>query len=102
MTSILASICKIFGNNFKRYYLKNGRLFLDFLFYFWNVHKIWNILKKGWVSQPKYFGNYFFLKRLLLKPLESLAAEHHSVINVLTGSKHRWKLQGNTIILSSQ
>ena len=32
--------------NFKRYYLKNGRVFLDFLLHFWNVHKIYNILKK--------------------------------------------------------
>ena len=36
---------------------------------------------------------------LLLKRLESLASEHHSVINVLTDSKHRWKLQGTTIII---
>ena len=28
---------------------------------------------------------------LLLKRLEGLASEHHSVINVLTGSKHRLK-----------
>ena len=35
---------------------------------------------------------------VLLKRLESLASEHHSVINVLTGSKRRWKLQGTTII----
>ena len=55
--------------------------------------------KKGWVSLPKYFGNYCFLKRLLLKRLESLASEHHSVINVLTGSEHRWKFQGTTTSL---
>ena len=46
MTSIPAAICRIFCNNFKRFYLKNARLFLDILFHFWNVHKIWNILKK--------------------------------------------------------
>ena len=46
MTSIPAAICRIFCNNFKRLFLKNGRLFLDFLFHFWNVHKIYNILKK--------------------------------------------------------
>ena len=33
-------------NNFKRYYLKSGRLFLDFLLHFWNVHEMQNILKK--------------------------------------------------------
>ena len=34
-----------------------------------------------------------------MKRLEGLASEHHSVINVLTGSEHRWKKQGTTIIL---
>ena len=29
-----------FPHNFKRLYLKNGRLFLDFLLHFWNVDKI--------------------------------------------------------------
>ena len=38
---------------------------------------------------------------LLLKLLEGLSSEHHSVINVLTGSKHRWKMQGITIIVFS-
>ena len=46
MTSIPAAICRIFCNNFKRYYLKKGRLFLDFLLHFWNVHEIQNILEK--------------------------------------------------------
>ena len=46
MTSIPAAICRIFCNNFKRYYLKNGRLFLDFLLHFLNMHEIQNILKK--------------------------------------------------------
>ena len=46
MTSVPAAICRIFCNNFKRYYLKNGRLFLDFLLHFRNVHEIYHILKK--------------------------------------------------------
>ena len=46
MTSIPAAICRIFCNNFKRYYLKNATLFLDFLLHFWNVHEIYKILKK--------------------------------------------------------
>ena len=36
-----------------------------------------------------------------MKRLEGLASEHHSVINVLMGSKHLWKKQGTTIILVS-
>ena len=54
--------------------------------------------EKGWVSFPTYFRNYCFRKRLLLKRLEGLASEHHSVINLLTGSKYRWKMRGTTII----
>ena len=34
-------------NKFKRHYLKNKRLFLDFFFPFWNVHEIQNILGKN-------------------------------------------------------
>ena len=33
-------------DKFKRHYLKNKGLFVDFLLHFWNVHKSYNILKK--------------------------------------------------------
>ena len=46
MTSIPAPICRISRNNFKRNYLRNKKLFLDFLLHFWNVHEIWSIFKK--------------------------------------------------------
>ena len=39
-------MCKISRNKFRRNFLKNKRLFLDFLLHFWNVHAILNILKK--------------------------------------------------------
>ena len=39
-------MCLISRNKFKRHYLKNKRLFVDFLLHFWNVHAIYNILKK--------------------------------------------------------
>ena len=35
----------ISSNKLKRHYLKNKRLFLDFLLHFWYVHEISNILK---------------------------------------------------------
>ena len=63
--------------------------------------KFTTFLKKGWESSPNYFRNYCFGKRLLLKRLEGIASKHDSVINVLTGSKHRWKSQGTTITLFS-
>ena len=46
MTSIPAAICRIYGNKFKRHYLRNKRHFLDFLLNFWNVHDIQSIFKK--------------------------------------------------------
>ena len=39
-------MCPISHNKFKRHYLKNKRLFMEFLLHFWNVHEIQNILKK--------------------------------------------------------
>ena len=40
------SMCTISRNKFKRTYLKNKRLFLNFFLHFWNVHEIKNILEK--------------------------------------------------------
>ena len=45
MTSIPVTICRFSDDNFTRRYLKKERLFLDFWFYFWKVHEIYNILK---------------------------------------------------------
>ena len=39
-------MCTISRNKFKRHYLKTKRLFVHFLLHFWNVHEIYNILKK--------------------------------------------------------
>ena len=47
MTSIPTAICRIYRSNFKRHYLRNKRLFLDFLLHFWNVCEILSILKKN-------------------------------------------------------
>ena len=46
MTSIPVAISRLSDNKFKRLYLKNQKVFLDLLLHFWNVHEIWNILKK--------------------------------------------------------
>ena len=39
-------MCPISRNKLKRHYLKKKKLFVDFLWHFWNVHAIYNILKK--------------------------------------------------------
>ena len=64
MTSIPATICTIFFNNFKRYYLKNGRLFVDILLHFLNVHEIYNILKKTMSFLAWLFPNLLFPKEV--------------------------------------
>ena len=46
MTSFPTAICSIYRNNFKRHYLKNKSLFLNFLLHFWNVHEIYSNFKK--------------------------------------------------------
>ena len=64
MTSIHSAIWGIFGNNFKRYYMKNGRLFLDFLLKFWNVREIYNILKKRMRVLALLFPKLLFPKKI--------------------------------------
>ena len=46
MTSIPVAICSYSVNNFKRFYLNKETHFDNFWLHFWNVHEIWNILKK--------------------------------------------------------
>ena len=46
MTSIPAAICRIYRSKFKRHYLRNKRLILDFLLHFWNMHEISSISEK--------------------------------------------------------
>ena len=58
--------------------------------------------KKRRVSYPNYFRNYRCWKMWLLKRLKGLASEHHSLMNVLTGSKHCWNHHVTTISLFSR
>ena len=67
MTSIPATICRIFCNKFQRYYLKNGRLFLDILLHFWNVHEIYNILKKNMSVLAYLFSKLSFPKKVAIE-----------------------------------
>ena len=46
MANIPVAIWRLSDNKFKRLYLKKERLFLHFLLHFWNVHEIYNILRK--------------------------------------------------------
>ena len=64
MTSIPGTRCRIFRNNFKCFYLKNGRFFLDVLCNFWRVLKIYNILKKRMSVLAKIFRKLLFPKEV--------------------------------------
>ena len=46
MASIPVAICRLSDNNFQRLYLQKKTHFVDFWLHFWNVHEIYNILKK--------------------------------------------------------
>ena len=58
--------------------------------------KFW---KKRRVSYPTYYRSSCFRKRCLLKRLKGVVSEEHSLINVLTSSKHCWSQHGTTIFL---
>ena len=73
--------------------------FIAFLKCTWNWE---HFQKKRWVSQPNYFRSYLCWKTWLLKCLKGLASEHHSLMNVLTGSKHCWYQHGATITIFSR
>ena len=46
MTSIPVAKCRFSNKKIKRLYLKKVRPFFDFLYHFWNVNEIENIVKK--------------------------------------------------------
>ena len=45
MTSIPGGIYRFSDNNFKRFYLKKERLFVNFWLYIWIVDEIYNVLE---------------------------------------------------------
>ena len=49
MVSILFKVVRICNSQLKCNYLKNQKLFLNFLFYLWNLHEILSILKKNMI-----------------------------------------------------
>ena len=62
MTSIRVAIWRIYGNNFKRHYLRKKSFFLDFLLHFGNVLEIESIFQKEMSILA-----YVFPKLLMLK-----------------------------------
>ena len=62
MTSVPAILCRSYGNNFKRHYLRNKTLFLDLLYDIRNVHQILSIFKKKMDLLLELFPKLFILK----------------------------------------
>ena len=58
-------MCKILCNKFKRHYLKNKRLFKDFLLHFLNVHEIYNILNKNMSILAQLFQKLWTAKEVV-------------------------------------
>ena len=69
----------------------------DCIFEMWM--KFRTFWKKGRVPYPNYYRNYCIRKTCLLKRLKGLASAHHSVINLLTDSKHCGSHNCTTIFL---
>ena len=68
MASLLLNIVRICNSQFKCNYLKNEKLFLNFLFRFWNLHQILNVLKKRTIVIANVFPKLMTVKNLV-RPL---------------------------------
>ena len=68
MTNILFQRAKICHSQFKWNYLLNEKLFLNFLFHFWNLHQILNVLKEKMIVIANVFPKFQTVKNFL-RPL---------------------------------
>ena len=95
MTSILAIIGGISGNQFKCNYLRNQKVFVEFPLSFWNLHKILNIVKKNMS-----LIHYLSLSKIIdYGHLKGPASEHPSAVNVLKYYKHCLNVLSSVYIL---
>ena len=90
----------IFWQKFKTPLSQKGKTFCGFFIAF--LKCAWNLEHPEKVEQyPSLFITEIIASErdVYLKRLKGLASVHHSVINVLTGSKHCWSQNGITIFL---
>ena len=66
-SSILFNIARFCNSQFKCKYLKNEKLFLNFLFPFWNLHQILRILKKKMMVIANVFSKLQTVKNFVTK-----------------------------------
>ena len=72
MTNILFKIARICPSQFKCNYLENEKLFPNFLFHFWNLDQILNILKENMIVIANVFPKLQAVKKLV----RTLSKEH--------------------------
>ena len=72
MASIMFKVWRICNSQLKFNYLKKEKLFLNFLFHFWNLHQILNILKEKMIVIANVFPKLQTVKIFVRK----LSQEH--------------------------
>ena len=65
MPSIVFKIARIYYSKFKCNYLKNEKLFLNFLSHFWNLHQILNVFKEKMIVIGNVFPKLETVKNLV-------------------------------------
>ena len=64
MRNSVFKIVRTCHSQFKSNYLKNEKLFPNFLFHFWNLHQIWNVLKEKMMVLANVFPKLQTVKNL--------------------------------------
>ena len=92
-------IVRIWSSLFKCNYLKNKKIFLNFLFHLWNLHQILNIFKKKMIVIANVFPKLKTVETWLDHSLKSAVSQHPLAINMLKGRKHLWNLHQSTFFV---
>ena len=96
MTSIIALKGKISSKNFKCICLKKQKTSYQFLFHFWNLHQIFNILGKNVRRIAQIFLKYWLQKTLILQCLKDFVSGRPLAVDILTSPKYYWNLTDST------
>ena len=99
MTSILFGIVTICSSLFKCNFLKNEKLFLNFLFLLWNLHQIFNIFKQKMIVIANVFPRLQTVKAWVDHSLKNAVSEDRLTFNMWKDPKHLWNLYGSTFII---
>ena len=82
MARILFNIARICNSQLKCNYLKNEKLFLNFLFHFWNLHQILDILKKKMILIANVFPKLQTVKKFVTQLCKK------GIFGILLESRH--------------